>query len=300
MNVIGHKYMYLAFSGALVAASFAALALWGLRLGIDFTGGSMLEASFAAERPAAEDLRNDAEKIGVENPLIQFSGERDVIMRFRAADEETHRSLAASIAARGGAEKQFFAIGPTIGAELKRRAVMAVALALAGIILYLTWAFRHVSRPLASWKYGTVAVVVALFHDVVIPLGAFSALGRFAGAEADTLFVTALLTILGFSVHDTIVVFDRTRENLRALSRAETFGETVNRSVNQTMTRSVMTSFTVFLVLAAILYLGPASTRYFAFTLMVGVVFGTYSSIFVASPFLVLWDRWQQQRMDRK
>ena len=167
---------------------------------------------------------------------------------------------------------------------------MAVVLALVFIILYVAWAFRHVSKPVSSWKYG-VAAIVALFHDVVIPLGIFSALGHFKGVEIDTLFITAILTILGFSVHDTIVVFDRIRENLRKLKQSEQFDVTVNRSINETLARSINTSFTVLLVLLAVFFWGGETTHYFTLALMLGVIFGTYSSIFIASPVVVIWNR---------
>lgn len=297
MNIIGRKYIFLSFSGILVLASFAALAVWGLKLGIDFTGGSLLEASFMDARPSAEVIREKVDGLGVGNIVVEAAGDRDVILRFRTVDEAGHQAILHALASLGAVqEKQFTTIGPTIGRELKNRALVALALALALIVLYITWAFRHVSRPLSSWKYGSVAVVVALFHDIIIPTGAFALLGRFAGAEADALFVTALLTILGFSVHDTIVVFDRTRENLRNLKKSEPFDQTVNRSINETLARSLFTSLTVLLVLAAIFFLGGASTRFFALTLMIGVLFGTYSSIFVASPLLVMWNNAVKRR----
>jgi len=296
MNIIGRKYIFLTFSGLLVLASFVSLGIWGLHFGIDFTGGSLIEISYQASRPPVELVREQFTRAGVDSATIQFSGEQNVIARFRDVDESTHQKLVQGLGSLGAMqEKRFDAIGPTIGAQFQRRALLALALALAGIVLYLTWAFRQVSRPLASWKYGTVAVAVALFHDIVIPVGVFSVLGHYFGAEVDTLFITALLTILGFSVHDTIVVFDRTRENLRMQKSTESFAATVNKSVNETITRSIMTSLTVFLVLAAILFLGGATTKYFALALMLGVVFGTYSSIFVASPLLVIWDNWHRR-----
>lgn len=291
MNIIGHKYIFLSFSGILVLASVVVLGVWGLHMGIDFTGGSLLQVSFTDARPASEAIGDSMKGLGIGIVATELAGDRDVILRFRSVDESNHQEILRVLAGLGAVqEKQFTTIGPTIGAELKNRALMALALALALIVLYITWAFRHVSRPLPSWKYGSVAVAVVLFHDIIIPAGVFSLLGRFGGAEADALFVTALLTILGFSVHDTIVVFDRTRENLRNLKKPEQFHETINRSVNETLARSLFTSFTVFLVLAAVFFLGGASTRYFALMLMVGVIFGTYSSIFVASPLLVIWN----------
>ena len=185
-------------------------------------------------------------------------------------------------------EKSFSSVGPTIGNELKQKSYYAIALVLLAIVIYIAWAFRRVSRPVASWKYG-VAAIIALLHDVIIPTGVFSALGHFLGYEVDVLFVTALLTVLGFSVHDTIVVFDRIRENL--LKREGSFEDIVNYSVNQTMTRSINTSATVMLVLLAVYFFGGESVRNFTLVLILGVFFGTYSSIFIASPILVVWHK---------
>ncbi|OGN25672.1 MAG: protein-export membrane protein SecF, partial [Candidatus Yanofskybacteria bacterium RIFCSPLOWO2_01_FULL_44_22] len=185
--------------------------------------------------------------------------------------------------------KRFDSIGPTIGRELKRNAAIALVVAIIAIVLYIAWAFRHVSEPVSSWKYG-VAAVIALIHDVTIPTAVFALLGKFSGVPIDALFITALLTIMGFSVHDTIVVFDRTRENLRKLKGREEFSVTVNRSVNETFTRSINTSVTILLALVAIVVFGGESVRYFALALIIGIVFGTYSSIFIASPLLVLWN----------
>ena len=190
-------------------------------------------------------------------------------------------------------EKRFESIGPVIGEEMKQRAYSAVAMVLLLIILYIAFAFRKVSRPVASWKYG-VAAILALFHDVFIPTGIFAILGHYFGVEIDLLFVTGLLTILGFSVHDTIVVFDRIRENLRK-GVAKNFENTVNISINQTIVRSINTSLTVFLTLLAIYIFGGASTKYFSLLLMMGIFFGTYSSIFVASALLVDWEKWKKK-----
>ncbi|MFY9463098.1 MAG: protein translocase subunit SecF, partial [Candidatus Sungiibacteriota bacterium] len=297
MNIIGRKYIFLSLSGILVIASFLAIGVWGLRLGIDFTGGSLLAVSFTDMRPASEAISDKMSGLGMGNVGVELAGERDVFLRFRSVGEEKHQEIMRALGELGAVqEKQFTTIGPTIGKELKNRALLALGLALVLIVLYITWAFRQVSLPLASWKYGSVAVVVALFHDIIIPTGALALLGHFVGVEADALFVTALLTILGFSVHDTIVVFDRTRENLRNLKKSEPFEDTVNQSVNETFARSVFTSLTVLLVLAAVLFLGGASTKYFALTLIIGVLLGTYSSIFVASPLLVIWNDFTKKR----
>lgn len=297
MNIIGHKYVFLIFSGILVLASFLALALWGLKPSIDFTGGSLLEIEFKNKRPSLETIQSSLKSLDLGTIIIQPVGDRGMILRFRSVDEETHQHILRVLGAGNREQasitaKRFDSIGPTIGKELSRRALSALGLASLGIIIYLAWAFRNVSRPVSSWKYGVIAVVVAFLHDVLIPVGVFSMLGHFKNIEVDALFITALLTILGFSVHDTIVVFDRIRENLRKLKGSELFEITVNRSVNETIVRSINTSLTVLLVLLAIFFLGGGTVRYFSFSLMLGVIFGTYSSIFVASPLLVIWNNW--------
>lgn len=287
MNILGHKHIFLTISGLLVLGSIFAIAFWGLKLGIDFTGGSLLEVKFEDARPARDQIMKDLEPFDLGTVVIQPTGDRGVILRFRHVNEDTHQRILEALKAE---ELRFDTIGPTIGGELKRKSLVALGIAVAAIILYIAWAFRLVSKPVSSWKYGLVAVA-ALIHDVTIPAGVFAILGKFRDVEVDTLFITALLTILGFSVHDTIVVFDRIRENLRKLKHPEPFDVTVNRSVNETITRSINTSLTVLLVLAAIMVFGGATTQYFALALILGITFGTYSSIFVASPLLVLWNR---------
>lgn len=300
MNIIRHRYIFFSFSGILVLASIAALAVWGLRLGIDFTGGSLLEAEFSDARPPAEEIRAALEPLALGNVVAQPTGERGIILRFRDVDEAEHQEIIGALSdlpvpSSRFIEKRFDAIGPVIGAELYRRAIGAIVLAIGAIILYIAWAFRHISKPVASWKYG-VAAVAALLHDIAIPVGVFAALGRFQAVEVDILFITALLTVLGFSVHDTIVVFDRIRENLRKLKKPEPYAETVNRSINQTLTRSLLTSLTVLLALAVVFFFGGASTQFFTLTLIIGISAGTYSSIFVASPLLVFWESLTKKR----
>lgn len=326
MNLIGHKYIFLTISGILVLVSIVALMVWGLKFGIDFTGGSLLEVEFFESRPDAAKIREILEPLDLGNISVQPTGERGMILRFAHVNEAKHQQILGALNTGSGVEgvedgkpqvesslrqaalaKRFDTIGPTIGRELYRNSMIALGLAIIAIILYIAFAFRHVSKPVSSWKYG-VSAVIALVHDVMIPTGIFAVLGNFWGVEVDTLFITALLTILGFSVHDTIVVFDRIRENLRkpapyrtegsgaGLKSPEPFEITVNRSVNETITRSINTSFTVLLVLVAIMAFGGVTTRYFALALILGIVFGTYSSIFVASPILVIWQRWTKNK----
>lgn len=298
MDIVGKRTIFYACSGTLIAASIIALGVFSLRFGIDFTGGSILEVEFEGSRPTVDAVRTALEPVEIGAVVIQPTGERGLLLRFSHIDETKHqailsrlRDLADDGAGEGTAvtERRFDTIGPTIGRELRQRSLLAVGLVIVLIVSYIAFAFRKVSAPVASWKYGIITVV-ALLHDVIIPTGLFAVLGRFAGYEVDTLFVTAVLTILGFSVHDTIVVFDRVRENLkRENPRPELFPEVVNRSVNETFTRSINTSLTVVLALAGVYLFGGESTRIFSLTLIIGIVIGTYSSIFIASPLLATW-----------
>lgn len=287
LNITGHKYIFLTISGVLVLASFSAIAIWGFKPGIDFTGGSLLEVEFKEQRPEVSEIRKTLKDLDLGNIIIQPTGEKGEILRFKHIDENTHQGILKALP--GASEKRFDTIGPTIGKELRQRSVLALVLASLAIVLYIAFAFRKISKLVSSWKYGITAII-ALLHDVLIPTGVFSALGHFRGVEVDTLFITALLTILGFSVHDTIVVFDRIRENLRKLKIPEPYEVTVNRSVNDTIARSINTSLTVLLVLLAVMILGGETTKYFVLALILGIIFGTYSSIFVASPLLVIWN----------
>lgn len=299
IDFIGKKYIFLGFSGVLIVASIGALAWWGLHFGIDFTGGALLHVEFSDARPETDQVRGALGKSGITDAVIQPIGERGILMRFKSVDEKTHQEMVAHlrvlVSPSTVKELRFDAIGPTIGRELKIRSLFAILFAIVAIVLYVAWAFRKVSLPVASWKYG-VATIAALVHDVTIPVGVFALLGHFRGVEIDGLFVSALLTVLGFSVHDTIVVFDRIRENLRKGHVQESYEVTVNRSLNETMARSINTSLTVLLVLVAVYFFGGVTTKYFSLTLIIGIIFGTYSSIFIASPLLVVWHQFSRSR----
>jgi preprotein translocase subunit SecF len=286
MNIIKYRKIYFAISGVLFAASLLALLVWGLRLGIDFTGGSLLEAEFSQNVNILE-VKEKLIGLDVGDVSAQPVGEKSVILRMKDINEETHQKILTAL--EGAQEKRFESVGPVVGEELKRRAIYAVSLTLAMIVTYIAWAFRKVSRPVPSWQYG-LATLIALFHDVFLPAGIFAFLGHYKGAEIGLLFITAILTVLGFSVHDTIVVFDRIRENLRR-GTGDSFEQTVDMSVNQTLIRSINTSLTVILTLLAVYFLGGETIRYFVLTLILGIIFGTYSSIFIASPLLVFFHK---------
>lgn len=298
------KFTYL-FSGTLVLLSLLAIAVFRFNLGIDFTGGSILEVEYNT-RPSISQMKNVLSEFKVGDIKLQPTGDKSYILRFKTIDEETHQKMlkALSFSDYKAEERRFDSIGPTIGNELKSRALIAVLLASVMIIIYIAFAFRKVSaskairvQKLSSFKYGIVAVL-ALLHDITIPTGVFAALGRFKGIEIDSLYVSAILTILGFSVHDTIVVFDRIRENLLK-NPAEKFENIVNKSIKETMTRSINTSLTVLFVLLALFIFGGETTRYFSLALILGIFFGTYSSIFLASPLLVTWRNFSQKRAER-
>jgi len=295
-NIIGRRYLYFLLSTLLILPGLVAWAIWGLRLGIDFTGGSLLELSIAQTPPPAQ-VKEVLAGQGFPEAAVTTTNEGTYLVRARDMADEQRRTVVQEVGNRFGPvrEVQFASVGPTIGAELTRKAVLAVLAAAGLILLYLWWAFRQVPQ---AYRYGTCAVL-ALLHDVLLVLGMWAILGRLVGMEVDALFVTALLTIVGFSVHDTIVVFDRIRENLVRF-RGEPFEKVVNFSVNQTLDRSLNTSLTVLFTLAALLLLGGVTIRPFVLTLLICVTTGTYSSIFNASCLLVVWENGEVGQLWRR
>lgn len=300
-QIIAKRKYWLTFSAIMVALAITAIAVWGLRFGIDFTGGSVLEARYAQDRPATDKIKDSLSPLGLNNLIVQPVGDNEVKLRFQEVDEAKHQEilgklgeLSPKVDGRVAFEElRYDSVGPSVGRDLRSRALTAIVLVLLAIIAYVAWAFRKVSQPVSSWKYG-VCGVAALFHDVVIMIGFMALLGRYYGYQVDITSVAAVLTILGYSINDTIVVFDRTRENL--FRTRQSFAETVNLSLNQTLARSIYTSVTVILTLVAIVLFGGASIRDFALALLVGVFFGTYSSVFIASPLLVVWNNWSNRR----
>lgn len=298
MWIIKHRKIWYAFSLLIVVASLFSVFRFGLKQGIDFTGGALLEIEYQDNRPETSLVREAIEGLNFGQVLIQPSGEKNFIVRMKDISEEQHQKVLSAVSSLGTVKEiRFDSIGPIIGKELKKKSIIAIILVVVMIIFYISLAFRKVSKPVSSFCYGLMAVV-ALVHDVSLPTGIFAVLGHYYGVEVDTLFVTALLTVLGFSVHDTIVVFDRIRENLRDNENKNNFEAIVGSSVNQTVSRSINTSLTVILVLLAIFFLGGESTKYFSLALIIGVFIGTYSSIFLASPLLVTIERLQKKKKD--
>lgn len=297
-KIIQKRNIFFIFSGFLLIPGILALIFWGLPLGIDFKGGSSIELEFINNRPSISDLQNKLATLNLGNIVIQPTAEKGLTLKLKHIDNDTHQKILDTIKSNFGDfnEASFQTIGPTIGKELKQKSIVATILVLIFIILYITFAYRKVSSgPVRSWVYG-VSAVIALIHDVFMLLGIFAILSHFLNIEIDTLFVTALLTVLGFSVHDTIVVFDRIRERLK-LSYNKTFQDTVNESVNQTLARSINTSMTTIIVLLAMFLFGGQSIRYFILALIIGITTGTYSSIFIASPLLVVWNNWRSKSL---
>lgn len=295
LNVIKHYKFWFGISLALLIAGLVSLSVFGLRLGIDFKGGTVSQLEFA-QTPDHGKIREvmDAQNIG--NTLVQQAGENSVRIKTLPIEKEQHDKILADIRTEVGdfTESSYTSIGPIIGKELRTKAIYQLILVTLGIVFYIAYAFRKVTRPITSWKFGWAAII-ALLHDLIVVIGVFSILGHFMGVEVDALFVTALLTVLGFSVHDTIVVFDRIRENLRT-EAGQPIEDIVNHSINQTIVRSLNTSLTVLFVLLALLLFGGETIKYFVLALFIGIAAGTYSSIFIASPLLVLWQRWQSRR----
>jgi len=319
MNIIGHRKIFLSISGALVLASIVAIIVFGFRPGIDFVGGTMwqIKPTTNNQQPTTYNLQLTTDslkeffetELEVKNATVFPAENNSFLIRLPHISEEQHQQYLQALNNKFGShesalgpsgsvlgpresasveELKYETIGPSIGKELRTKAFWAIGLVLLGISFYIAFAFRKVSYPIKSWKYGVITLIT-LFHDITIPAGLLAILGWKQGIEIDTNFIVALLTIMGFSVHDTIVVFDRIRENLLLQKSRFDLENVINNSVNQTMARSINTSLTLVFVLLALFFFGPITLKYFVLTILVGTIVGTYSSIFVASPLLLIW-----------
>ena len=297
MFIVKYQNFFLLTAIVLVVVSFWAIFSYGLRLGIDFTGGTVMEIFYKDARPTVDVVKTKIAGSGLDlgNMVIQEAGDTNIILKMRDIKEAERAKLVEALSVGSSLEvTKFDSIGPIIGAELKQKALVAISLVCILIALYIAFAFRQVSYPVSSIKYG-FAAILALFHDVVVPTGVIALMGHLYGTEVDILFVTAILAILGFSVHDTIVVFDRIRENLRNRVSKD-FGETVHKSVVQTIVRSINTSMSTVFALLALYFFGGESTKLFSFILIIGIISGTYSSIFIASPILLFFEKRQKAK----
>jgi preprotein translocase subunit SecF len=288
-NLMKYKINYLIFSVVILIPGIISLALFGLRLSIDFTGGSLLKYQF--ETVVEKDVISQTlHEHGVEVETISFSGNTATI-RTKPIEAEKNDEIKYSLEEKFEGSKQlsFETVGPSIGGETATNAVKALGWALVGILLFIAFAFRKIPKPYSSFRFG-VSAIIAMFHDALFVLGAFSLLSHFYSIEIDALFITAVLTVIGFSVHDSIVVFDRIRENLQKLPSSWNFEKVTNYSIVETLNRSLATSLTVVITLSSLYILGGESIKEFVLAMLIGVISGSYSSIFTASPILVLWE----------
>ena len=307
MYIVRHRKLFFTLTGLILAGALGALLVYGLPLGIDFKGGSLIQVEYAGTRPDLRVVQERVATVPVGAVSVRASGERAVNIRTSTLTPETHEAILTALQQTGTSsstsslqltELAYTSIGPSLGSQFTNKALWALLAVILAIVLYIAWAFRKVSRPVPSWVYG-LTVIIILVHDLIVPAGFFAIFSHFTGAEADALFITALLALLGYSVNDTIVIFDRVREHLAINERKgtrEEFADTVGKSISETLTRSVNTSFTVVLALLALVFLGAAATRDFALVMLVGVIAGTYSSILLAAPLLIPLAKWFTKR----
>ena len=298
MDIIGKRYLYFAISLIIIIPGIIALIVWGMPLAIDFRGGSLLEVTFEIASPEPAQVVQLYEKIGIGSATVQSSDNNTLIIRSKEIPADQKAQLLAELDKLGAGKttvQRFDSVGPAIGTEVAQRALGAVAIAAIGILLYISFAFRGIPH---AYRYGTAAVI-AMLHDVLVVVGIEAILGKVLGWEADSMFLTALLTVIGFSVHDTIVVFDRIRENSNIYRRIP-YETIVNHSIIQTLSRSINTQLTVMLTLLALVLFGGVTIRHFVTILLIGILSGTYSSIFNAAPILVVWENREWNTWFRK
>ena len=290
MNFLRYRFLYLGLSGILVLGSILAMIGWGLKPAVDFTGGSLLEYRFE-NRPSTEEIKKVVEnQAGAEVASVQSAGENLVIIKTSVLSPDQASKIASSLGekfAQKVSQERFESIGPVLGKELLQKTTLAVILTAGFILLYVGWTFKNM-------QYG-VSAILAMFHDSMILLGSFAVLGHYSGVEVDTLFVTAVLTTLSFSVHDTVVVYDRIREARRQYPKVE-FQEIANKAITETMGRSLNNSLTIIFMLTALWLLGGSTIQWFVVALLIGTITGTYSSPFVAVPLLLVWEKWVNRR----
>jgi preprotein translocase subunit SecF len=289
IDIVKHRYLYFGISLLVIIPGLIALAIWGLPLGIDFKGGSLLDFRFdSGIVPQPSQVVLLYGEYGFSDPIVQTSGNTGMVIRSLEMTDAQRNQLVSAMESKFGSTitvQRFESVGPSIGQEVAKRAAIAVGMAALGILIYITYAFRGVPN---AFRFG-VAAIIAMLHDVAVVLGVEAIIAHFFHWEVDSLFLTALLTVIGFSVHDTIVVFDRIRENLNIYRRLP-YETVVNHSIVQTLVRSINTQLTVMLALLSLALFGGITIRHFVIILLVGVFSGTYSSIFNASPILVVWE----------
>lgn len=290
MNIVTYRKVYFWITGLILAGAIGAIIFFGLPMDVDFTGGSLMQVKYQDTRPAIAEIEKQIVTIPLGTVFVRASGSDSVSIRTRTMTPEEHAAVLSVISQNASAtELSYTSVGPTLGGQFASKALWAILAVAFAIILYIAFAFRKVSRPVPSWGYG-LTVIACLLHDLIIPAGFFAILAHFTSVQVDALFVTALLALLGYSVNDTIIIFDRVREHLAYNEKTritETFEQTVGKSITETITRSINTSLTVVLALLALVLFGAAATRVFSLVMLVGVIAGTYSSILLAAPLLI-------------
>lgn len=290
MYIIQHRSIFFWITGIILAAAIGAVSFFGLPLGIDFTGGSLMQIGYQNQRPVLTTIETQVATVPVGAVSVRAVGDRAVSIRTRTQTPAEHEAILAAISSNASTtELSYTSVGPSLGSQFAMKALWAIFAVILVIVLYITFAFRKVSRPVSSWYYG-LTVIAILIHDLIIPSGFYAILAHFTGVQVDALFITALLALLGYSVNDTIIIFDRVREHLahnEKVNSKESFEMVVGKSIDETMTRSINMSFTVVLALGALVLFGAAATRDFALVMLVGVIAGTYSSILLAAPLLI-------------
>ncbi len=292
------RKIFYVFSIIAIILSITSIFIFRLELGIDFTGGSMLEVEYENERPSIQLIQNRIEEITLEKIIVQPVEQKGIILKTKDTSEETYAKAIEKLEELGTLKQdasQFETIGPIIGNELKDKTKIVIILSLMAIVFYIAYSFRKISRPVNSFAYGFTSLI-ALCHDVLIPLGVFAFLGKLYGVQITIPVITAFLTVLGYSINNSVVVFDRARENLLR-SREVSFGNIINKSLNETLTRSINTSLTTLFVLFSIFFFGGETLRYFSLALILGISCGTYSSIFLVTPLLVTYLEWREKRL---
>jgi preprotein translocase subunit SecF len=303
MFIINHRSLFLWLTGLILATSIGAIVFWGLPLGIDFTGGSLMQVRYSNEIPSIATIEKQISVVPLGAVSVRSSGANIISIRTRTMTPIEHDAVLASISTDDSTdsalapqvtELSFASVGPSIGGQFANKALWALLAVGLAISLFIAFAFRKVSRPLPSWGYG-LTVIVILMHDLIIPTGVFAILAHTTGVQVDALFVTAILALLGYTVNDTIVIFDRIREHLAKNEKTgmkESFEQTVGKSISETMTRSINTSLTVVLALLALVLFGSSATRTFSLIMLTGVISGTYSSVLLAAPLLIPVSKW--------
>ena len=294
MNIMGRKKIWFILSGIFILISILAIVFWGLNLGLDFSGGVIIEIQ-TEKSPDINIIRNNLKSSNVE-AIVSSSGDKKVLIKTKELNQDKKESFKKNLTDKYGKveEISYRSVGPTISKDLIRKSVLAIAVASLFIVFFVAYAFRKVSKQISSWRFG-VCGIIALLHDALIIIGLFAILGHFLHVEVDSMFITAILTVIGFSIHDTIVIYDRIRENLKKTNN-DNLDQIANQSIIEMLPRDLATSFVIILVLLSLYLLGGESTRYFALAIAVGMFFGTYSSIFVASALAVAWQKWSDKR----